>query len=65
MLPLLQTSMHYPKNSKQNDQSSSDQCFGTLSASLIQEHADSAKISLSTMTYNTDADRSKTPPSND
>jgi len=65
MMPLLQTSAHYPKTSKQNDRSSSDQCFRTLSESLIQEHADSAKTSLSAMTYGTDSDQSKTPSSND
>jgi len=59
MMPRLQTSAYYPKMSKQNDRSSSDQCFGTLSASPIQEHADYAKTSLSAMTYDTDADRSK------
>jgi len=59
MVPQLQTSTHYPEMSKQNDRSSSDQCFGTLSASPIQEHADYAKTSLSAMTYDTDADQSK------
>ena len=62
--PLLQTSAHYPRMSKQNNQRLSDGSFGTLSASLTQEHADSAKTSLSTMTHGTDADRLSTPPSN-
>ena len=65
MMPLLQTSAHYPEMSKQNDRSLSDRSFRTLSASLIQEHADSAKTSLSTMTQGTDADRSSMPPSHD
>jgi len=65
MMPLLQTSTHYPKTSKQNDQSLSDGNFGTLSTSLIQEPADSAKTLPSAMTQDTDANRSSTPPSND
>jgi len=65
MMSLLQTSAHYPETSKQNDRSSGTSSFGTLSASSIQEHADGAKTSLSTMTHGTNADRSNTPPSND
>jgi len=65
MMPLLQTSTHYPETSKQNDQSSGNQSFGTLSMSLIQEHADSTEPLLSTMTYSTGVERSKMPPSND
>jgi len=65
MMPLLPTSTHYPETSKQNDRSSSTGSLGTLSISLIQEHANSAKTSLSAMTHGTDADQSSTPPSND
>jgi len=65
MMPLLQTSAHYPKTSKQSDRNSGTRSGGTLSASSIQEHADGAKTSLSAMTHGTDADRSKTPPSTD
>ena len=65
MMPLLQTSAHYPETSKQDDQSSSNRSFGTLSASPIQEHTDSAKTPLSAMTHGTNADQSSTPPSND
>jgi len=65
MEPMLQTSAHYPKTSKQNNRSSGNQSFGTLSASPIQERADRAKTSLSAMTHGTDNDRSSTPPSND
>jgi len=65
-MPLLQTSAHHPEMSKQNDQSSSDRSSRILSTSPIQEHADSAKTSLSAMTQGTSADRSRkhaTPPS--
>jgi len=61
MESLLQTSAHYPKTSNQNNRSTNDRCFGTLSASPIQEHT---QRSLSTMTQGADADRSRTPPSN-
>jgi len=62
MMPLLQTSAHYPKTSKQVNRSASNQCRGTLSASSIQEHADNAKRSPSTMTHGIDVDQSRTPP---
>ena len=53
MIPLLQTSAHYPETSKQINQSSNNGSFRTLSASPIQEHANSTKVSLSTMTHGT------------
>ena len=59
MMPLLQTSAHYPEMSKQNNRSSNGQGIGTLSISPIQEHADSAKTSPSTMTHSTGIDWSK------
>jgi len=65
MMPLLQTSAHYPEMSKQNNRSLGTRSFGTLSTSSIQEHADSAKTLLSAMTQGTDVDQSSTPPSND
>ena len=61
MMPLLQTSAHYPKMSKQNDRSLSDRRVGTLSTSSIQEQADNAKRSLSAMTRDTDHDQPVTP----
>jgi len=78
-MPLLQTSAHYPKMSKQNDRSLSNRSFGTLSASPIQEHADRTTVLPSAMTHDTDhdqlamppmtdatgTDQSKTPPSSD
>jgi len=57
MLQLL-TNTHKSKTSKQTDRRSSDQHFETLRVSPIQEHTDSTKTSLSTMTHSTSVNQS-------
>ena len=61
MMPLRQTSAHYPEMSKQNDRSLSNGSFRTLSASPIQECADCTTVLPSAMTHDTDHDQSATP----
>ena len=58
---LTQTSAHYPKTSKPNDQTPTNWSIGTQSTSLIQEPSDQAPASLSAMTNRTGTNCAKTP----